>query len=75
MCGVISIRRQWVHVPLGVLAGFESWPVGSSPNLSCVVSEVIQCNQLATMLITPGECCHIGDLVFVSAVGRLGIEQ
>ena len=30
---MISIKRQWVQVPVWVLAGFESQPVGSSPNL------------------------------------------
>ena len=35
---VILIKRPWVQVPIWVLAGFESWPVGSSPNLRYVVS-------------------------------------
>ena len=29
--GVISFRRQWLQIPVWILAGFESWPVGSSP--------------------------------------------
>ena len=37
---MIAIKRQWVQVPVWVLAGFEAWPMGSSPNLSCVVSDI-----------------------------------
>ena len=34
---VILIKRQGIQVPIWVLAGFKSWPMGSNLNLSCVV--------------------------------------
>ena len=34
----VRSQRQWVQVPIRVLAGFESQSVGSSPNLKCAVS-------------------------------------
>ena len=39
---VISVKRPWVWVPIRVLAGFKSWHVGSSSNLSCMVSVSIR---------------------------------
>ena len=39
---VISVKRPWVWVPIWVLAGFESWHMGSSSNLSCMLSVSIR---------------------------------
>ena len=38
---MISIKRAWVQVPIWVLAGFESQRVGSSPNLSYMLSFLV----------------------------------
>ena len=35
----ISVKRPLVQVPSWISAGFASQPVGSSPNLSCTISE------------------------------------
>ena len=51
---VILIRRPWVQIPIGVLAGFKSRHVHSSPSLRSMVSKALEPNQWVGAWATQG---------------------